>query len=344
MSCTRQLSITITEDMPLHSAVYESGRDFIYAVRGGTVFKLNATNGNKISSSRFGGPDLSDSYICYDSGRDKLWVTYSPAFRAPPDLPTPINDRFIYKLNVDTFAIEQTIGIDAQNLESSNPSFVCNNVIRHIRSNGVQLAFATNNQSTSNGCQFVVFDPDNLPGALFTRSNIDGTGGRWPSLEIRPGSTDYLLCTDDNYNDGVHRRTNADVFVESGGGYPVIGFNHGAPFTARIYGFAYVSSSNKHYCANRSNLVLKLDASAAIVGTAIDTGRASADIWNIRLSPLDGKLYAPTFSDNAVAVIDPASGDAVTVKTGFDSPWDVVFTNARAFAVQHSAQGLKEIV
>lgn len=326
--------------MPLHSAVYQSGRDVIFAVRGGTVFKLNATTGKKISSSRYGGPDLSDSYITYDTGRDKLWVTYSPGgFKAPPGNTAPTNDEYIYKLNPDTLAIEQTIGIGA-NLLSANPfdEQLCNNVMRHLTSNGVHLGYVTNSPTNANGTKFVFFNPDSLPFNTFTRSN---TTARWGFISVYPSSTDWLYVDDDSYNDGVTRRTNANVFVESGGGYPVIGSNAN---TKRIYGFAFVASSNKQYCANRSNLILKLDASSAIVGTAIDTGRPAADIWNIRRNTVDGKLYAPTFSDNAVVIIDPAAGDAVTVKTGFDSPWDVVFTPTKKWAIQHSSEGLKEIV
>lgn len=324
--------------MPLHSAVYEPGRDFIYAVRGGTVFKLNATTGKAISSSRFGGPDLSDSYIEYDSGRDKLWVTYSPSFKAPPGNAHPTNDTYIYKLNVDTFAIEQTIGIGQNLLDPSTEAYQPNNVIRHIRSNGVQLACWMVRNTGTNGTTFIVFNPDSLPGSIFNRNF--GTS-RWAFLDIVPSSTNYFFCTDDHFNSGVQEYTDANVFVDEGGCYPIVGSNAS---TLRIYGFAYVASSDQDYCANRSNLILKLDASNVIVGSAIDTGRTAADIWNIRRNSVDGKLYAPTFTDNAVVVIDPNAGDSVTVKTGFDSPWDVVFTPTKKWAIQHSAIGLKEIV
>jgi DNA-binding beta-propeller fold protein YncE len=89
-------------------------------------------------------------------------------------------------------------------------------------------------------------------------------------------------------------------------------------------------------------LILKLDASSNIVGTAIDLVTA-IDVWNIRLNPNNGLLYAADFIGNQIAVINPAD-DSFVLKGGFDAPWDVVFTSSKAIAIQHSAQGLKEIV
>jgi DNA-binding beta-propeller fold protein YncE len=90
-------------------------------------------------------------------------------------------------------------------------------------------------------------------------------------------------------------------------------------------------------------LILKLEASTGFgVGTAIDLGPV-VDVWNIRLNPNNGLLYAPDFIGNTVAVIDP-SDDSFVLKAGFEAPWDVVFTSSKAIAVQHSAEGLKEIV
>jgi hypothetical protein len=332
------------EDMPLHDAVYDPTRGKIFAVRGGRVFKFNETTLAKENEVQYAGPTLSDSYIAYDAGRDKLWVTYSPDFVAPAGNQFPTNDKFIYKLNADNLGIEQSIGIGANNLESSTPSFLCNHVIRHIRSNGGQLAFWINGFSTTNGTQFVVFNPDSLPGSIFEINGLDGTGSRWSCIEIRPSSTDYLFCSDQSFNDGIVRRTNANVFVEQSETYPNNGINNAPPpITARIYGFAYVAANNKHYCANRSNLILKLDATNGFgTGTAIDLGPV-IDVWNIRLNPNNGLLYAPDFIGNTVAVIDP-SDDSFVLKAGFEAPWDVVFTSSKAIAVQHSAEGLKEIV
>jgi hypothetical protein len=324
------------EDMPLHSAVYDPTRGKIFAVRGGRVFKFNETTLAKENEVQYAGPTLSDSYIEYDAVRDKLWVTYSPNFNAPPGNTSPTNDKYIYKLNPDNLAFEQTIGVLAQLITPSTQGYMCNHVIRNLRSNDVQLAFHITQTGGSNGGVWIIFDPDNLPGNVWTRSN---TASRWGTLAPHPSTTDWQYVDDDSYNDGVIRRTNAAVFVESGGGYPVIGSNAN---TKRIYGFAFVASSNKHYCANRSNLILKLDASSNIVGTAIDLVTA-IDVWNIRLNPNNGLLYAADFIGNQIAVINPAD-DSFVLKGGFDAPWDVVFTSSKAIAIQHSAQGLKEIV
>lgn len=325
------------EDMPLHSAVYDPTRGKIFAVRGGRVFKFNETTLAKENEVQYAGPTLSDSYIAYDSGRDKLWVTYSPSFKERPTDTSPTNDEYIYKLNVDTLAIEQTIGIGA-NLLSASPfdEQDCNNVIRNLIVNGVQLAFVHHEPNTANGVYSIVFNPDTLPNNLFTRS---WGGARWGFIQLFPSSTDYCFASDNNYVEGVQRRTNANVFVSESGGYPV-------PFssanTKRIYGFAHGVVNAFFYCANRSNLILKLPDSTTTNGTAIDLG-AVVDVWNIRRNPNNGLLYAPDFGGNQVAVINPAD-DSFVLKSGFDAPWDVVFTSSKAVAIQHSAEGLKEIV
>lgn len=341
MSCIRELSITITEepeeaeDMPLHSAVYHPTLGKIFAVRGGRVFQFNETTLAKENEVQYNfGPTLSDSYIAYDSGRDCLWVTYSPDFVAPPDFVQPTNDKYIYKLDPSNLSILQTIGFDANTLGPAAQAYRCNDVIRHITVNGVQLACWINALGNSNGARFIVFDPDNLPFPIFNRAF---SAARWAFLQVKPSSTNYFFCTDDHSNSGPQEYTNANVFVADGGWYPI----QGDDTTKRVYGFAYVADNGFHYCANRSNLILRLDASNNVLGTAIDTG--GADIWNIRLNPNDGLLYAADFGGNQIFVIDP-SDDSFDVKGGFDAPWDICFTSSKAIAIQHSSEGLKEII
>lgn len=76
----------------------------------------------------------------------------------------------------------------------------------------------------------------------------------------------------------------------------------------------------------------------------IDTGLTGALPFNIRYRSSNDRIYVPTWEDNSVVIIDPSSDTVETIKTGFDSPFDVVFTASKAFAVQHGSEGLKEIV
>lgn len=61
--------------------------------------------------------------------------------------------------------------------------------------------------------------------------------------------------------------------------------------------------------------------------------------------PFTGKLLIPTWSGDSVLVWDMASDNAglMVVKSGFSSPIDIVYTPSKAFAVQTSTIGLKEV-
>ena len=61
------------------------------------------------------------------------------------------------------------------------------------------------------------------------------------------------------------------------------------------------------------------------------------------IGPNTGKLYAAGFSDNTVAVISPGV-DSFVIRTGFDLPWDFVFTPSKVWCVQQGTVGLKEVV
>jgi uncharacterized delta-60 repeat protein len=75
----------------------------------------------------------------------------------------------------------------------------------------------------------------------------------------------------------------------------------------------------------------------------LDTGRASANAYNIRQNPYTYYLYVANWNDNTVTIIDPRD-DSMTLVTGFDRPFDIVFTPSKTFAVQHGRPGLQEVV
>lgn len=89
----------------------------------------------------------------------------------------------------------------------------------------------------------------------------------------------------------------------------------------------------------QTNTYIDLEAALAAGGSVI-TGIKPI---RLRYRSLDQKLYIPEQNQDGVIVFNPADLSAVW-KSGFESPVDIVFTPTRAFAVQSSGVGLKEIV
>lgn len=81
---------------------------------------------------------------------------------------------------------------------------------------------------------------------------------------------------------------------------------------------------------------------SGVFQSTVNTGRSGFNGVNIQLNPNDGLLYVAGGADNTVIVIDPST-NAVTIKTGYDLPWNFVFTPSAKFAVQQGATGLKLI-
>ncbi len=85
---------------------------------------------------------------------------------------------------------------------------------------------------------------------------------------------------------------------------------------------------------------------AATLGTvgSIVTGVTGANPRRVKYNPVDGFIYVPGWASNSVIVVDPATDTVVDTKVGFSTPWDVVFTPSKKWAVQNSMVGLQEIV
>lgn len=84
--------------------------------------------------------------------------------------------------------------------------------------------------------------------------------------------------------------------------------------------------------------VFDMDAMVTATGTPMTGLKA----LRLRYRTSDGKLYIPCQNKDGVVVFDPMT-DSLVWKSGFESPVDIVFTATKAFAVQSSINGLKEI-
>jgi len=301
--------------MPFNNAVYDAGRDVIFAVRGGYIFRCNATTGAIIECSRFTVPDFDDTYVVYAPNVDKLYATYWHDRQANNDAPV----QGYFKINPDTFAVEAfitTTGIDDE--LASGPFGV-------EYSAGFVWAIYQNN--TAEAFSLQKLDPTS--DTVLSTTSVDGPSTRLIS-QIAVKSSDGSLS--------MVRRTN----VRNYSTVPALNFSTGS--LARIgFGLAHDLVNGQYYVVTATQFVEKCAASAAAVFADIDTGVTDATPRRARWNSIDGKVYIPGWKSDSVIVIDPAAADAVTIQTGFDSPYDMVFTPTKKWAVQHGNVGLKEV-
>lgn len=334
--CTQTLTLTVVIDMPLNSAVYVASRDKIYAVRSGRVFKLNATTGAKESEARWVSPAMDDTYIAYDSTTDSLWATMRHSFGATSDASFPI--KWLAKINPDTLAATLysfRAGAGGAGVVTNGDNWFSSQLgpqgIKCVSGKALLLCYSSATQGQIQDLMRVDLTT-NPPSE--THSDIATLqGGAWADQHVDGNNLWY--CSNDGFNgiNGTDLTTLLTLtdFVQLNG------------TTDRPYGLTR-NPGAAIYAVQGTQFVLKgTPAAVPVLRTVIDLGRANATPFYIKYAAFNSRIYIPLFKDDTVAVLNPAD-DSFTIKTGFDTPFDVVFTNSKAFAVQHAPQGLKEIV
>jgi len=320
------------EDMPLNHAIYESGRDVIFGVSGGYIYKLNATTGAKISSARFYHDRFYDSYVAYSSTTDKLYTTAWMTDTGNEPSAT-FEQKWLFKINPDTLAVEGTFNITDAGAISSEEYFEAGP--REIISVAGDIYFLMFEHSQSAGVVIVKF--------LVSGETWDNSSGNNKNI----GFSEGIVYDPDN--DVIWVSTQQGATSHS----PGVGLTQFD--TVDISGVS--NPMPKGLCYRSGDLYFTLYQGTVIerwkiqkvrisddTNTTIDLGDTDANPRKIRYRSTNDRVYVPTFNANTVVIIDPTTDTVESVKTGFDSPVDVVFTPTKAWAVQHGSQGLKEIV
>jgi len=315
--------------MPLDAAIYEPGRDKIFGVRSGYIFQFNASTGAVENCARFAAPAYGDSFIAYNSGDDRLyctnWFNYSNQAKFPD-----WQEKFLYKIDADTLAVISSHQFDSSFWGGSG-----------IFREGPRQLFA------AAGKVYGVFHRGSVPFSyvyefdpgtgLFNIGGTENTGDYCRSDLVYDAVLDAFWAA--NASDGAQRWDRAS-FTQT------ISINLTAFDQPR--GLAY-RDPYMYFVMSEFGTILpqhirkkRIDDTGAI--TTIDTGRPNAVPFNIKYRASNDRLYVPATLDDTVIIIDPGTDIVESVKTGFDSPWDVVFTATKAWAVQHGPVGLKEIV
>jgi len=310
----------------LNNAVYEPGRGIIYAVRGGRIFSINATTGALLAYSTFAVPDFDDAYVTYSPATDSLYASIWMNF------PNTNNGdgkggKFLYQINPDTLSVVNTYDIAADQFSTSDGrSFSAGP--RQLISIGNFIFGLFYTEPTTLACYPFRFTP--ASGTFLVNNSI---------------SVQDLFRTDLAY-DSVNFKLWLPSAFGAVHGYAVSNLADSGvtlSLTLRGYGICYRPANSHAYVTMGNGVIRHRKTDNAAPTVQIDVGRPAATPYNIRYNSVDDRIYLPTWADNTVVVINPAD-DSFVVKTGFDAPFDVVFTPTKAFAVQHGNQGLKEIV
>lgn len=320
LSCTKDFTCTVatvTTDMPLDQAVYSASDGVIYAVRGGYAFKLNATTGALISSSRFAKFGMFNASLAHDTTNDKLFVACANTVQTPPTSAVLYGNKRVYKLTPSTLALDASY--DMTNYMDIDYGVPFEGPDSLLFGNNLLFYSAYDNSSR----KVYSIDPTNFASysslissldVFGTNMALDGSNNVWAVK----GSTSRV------YTDGP------DIFWNTTGGTSPTGVA------------VYDSGGTDHLfvCTGTQYIDRIVTGTGAI--TQINTARANANPQRIRYNSVDGLIYCPLYNDDTVAVIDP-SDNSFSIIAGFDAPFDVVFTPTKKFAVQHGNVGLLEI-
>lgn len=299
------------------------------------MFKLDPSTGALLASFRYSDTSLGNSSVVYESGTDKLFVSYwrdpGTGFNTPPTAPAGAG---IFRLNPATLAVETRLdpstwdGTPAYDYPHCGPQFmICRSgvlygVEYHKGLGGGQLMadLFSYNVGTATG---------NLPNA-----NYDGSAG-WYGIEIN--ATELWVAGNNGSNDKIIGIVDPTTMLSTGT------IDLSGELVGQVWGLCVNPSNGRAYLATRTGALKRVNQDHTILAD-IALGGTNPTPFCCRYNSVDSLIYVPTYKGNSVVVVNPATDTVVATKTGFDSPFDVVFTPTKKFAIQHSSVGLKEIV
>lgn len=328
--------------MGYHDAYYHAANGKIYATLDNYVVKCNATTGAKEASAKVCAPSLGTMRITGDATTIYVSSRLDYSLNKTAGGTLPATSKQIFNVDPTTLVATNVLKVDdtiqtyfAGSVDVSYPHWgpgamkVLNGYLYFVYV-GANGGYAFCRVSLTNPTTDNEIVPGFQPGAAkqyaegFDMASILGTDYFWiPSADtsqitygnVVPAHPLTVFVT-------IHAPVVAGQYPTSCVYVPASGLVYGVCGTDTL--FRYNSTTN---------ILTALD-----LGTVITGGMPC----RIRVSPLDGKLYIPCQIEDQIIVWDTSTETGI-VKTGFDSPIDVVFTASKSFAVQSGVTPLKEI-
>lgn len=312
--------------MGLESAVYESATQKIFGVRGQWVFQFNSTTGVLENSLRFTPNTGGFSSITTFGGKLYIGVSWQPVINWQNVIYAPDSD--IYIVDAATFTVVGRLNLGAKNTFGIGSEF---SGFRYLVNNGTKIF-----GQVQDGNMFSV-DPTNVPGYASTSvqpitdfSYDSNNNVLWMTIPKFPN----IYCYDPTFGSSCFD-TNGNLNT--------------------ICGICYNAAQNKVYAVDGTfnfysfSAALAVPAFANFAVNTFNSGRFNCNAFRIKSvnnqagNPHNGKVLMPTWADDSVLVIDPATDTVSSVQSGFTAPIDVVVCPTTNWAVQSGTLGLKQI-
>lgn len=318
MSCTETITISqLTVDTPLHTATYVPATDKILGTSQNYILEFNATTGALERSSKFVSPAYGNMHIGWIAGSVCVAVNNDPSVGTSTSSTHVRRD--IFPLNTTTLEAGAGLGLPA----------VAHSSIAYTWYHGPH-------QFISVGTNVYVLFPLKDYVALdgFDATNVAGT-------YVSNKRANYGFWTEQICTNGVNTVYSADPGTPSVNSYDLslTAGDYIDTTPHRPVGCEY--AAGKVYAVCGDSELLRMDNFGAGTFTVFTMGAGKKPI-RLRYNAYDGLLYIPCPYSDTVMVFNPAT-EAITVVSGFASPIDVVFTPTKAWAVQSSSTGLREV-
>lgn len=336
--------------MPLDNAIWVAAKSKIYGTMGPYLGVFNPTTGANESYTKVIQPAAGPCHLCYHGGSLFVSAWNCQIGRDTSNLIQ--TERDIFPIDPDTLTVGAGLGLCTDPIMAySAYQYAFSNGPAMMISIGAKILFDWYAQQ---GRVFGRIDPSNIAGFIGAPlANPRDTSQTMPDFHIGNFGYDgtYVYLAWPYGPDAAARIAVASNQM------PVADYCRLAVADDGVvtpYSAEWCVLNSKVYVVGANNLLVRVNAWGGIPGdyTKLDLDGVTGDCAPFRIrycneagNAFYQKLLLPCQGIDSVIVWDPSTddvGDAV-VKSGFDGPIDVVFTDTKAFAVQSGPAGLKEI-
>lgn len=335
---TLPLSAAPSGDVPLQDAVYVSSVDKIFGVSGVYVVQFNASTGKREAQVRISSPVMGTARLVYHAATGMI---YASIWNEPNQQFFSLShpNRDVYPINPATLSVGARLQLTTTGKVASDFGGVGNGYWgpKWLGSSGNYL-YVQWAASNSTFYQWLRVNPTNLADVC-THAFDDTTDfqSEQAALTSRSIAIPRIIVPDPEdtavmYGPIDYNQDFEWEFCDLPGYYPIA--------------CEYCSLTDLVYVVDGNGNLIRINDLVAETWDQFDlnAAQAGAKACRLRYGALTEDIYLPSMTTDSVLLWDPIT-ELYQVKTGFDSPIDVVFTNSKAFAVQNSPlEPLKEIV